>query len=72
MVFCFFWLGLPALIFSCLARDQYSYGDLIGGNSSAGVSKILNIFGFFLGALVWIIVIILFATGLIIGDSING
>ena len=71
MIFCFLWLGIPALIFSLLARDQYNSGDLIGGNSSAGISKILNIIGFVLGDIVWTIVITIFATGLVVLNSIN-
>ena len=57
-------LGIPAVIFSCLARERYENGDYNGGNSSGNCAKILNIIAFVLGGIGYIIVIILFSTGI--------
>jgi hypothetical protein len=71
-LFCFFWLGIPAIICSCQAKDRYDFGDFNGGRSSASTAKILNIIGFVLGGLCWligIIILILVFTGIGIFSS---
>ena len=75
-MFCFFWLGSQAIIFSCQAKDRYDFGDFQGGRSSANTAKILNIIGFVIGGLGWLILIIMmvvFFTGVgIFANSISG
>lgn len=62
-IFCFFWLGIPAIICSCQAKDRYKFGDIAGGRSSASTAKILNIVGFVLGGICWLIAIIVIILG---------
>ena len=70
LIFCGCVLGIPAVICSCLAREKYDKGDFNGGNSNGNSAKILNIIAFVLGAIGYIIVIILFATGIALVASV--
>ena len=60
---CCFWLGIPALIFSCQARDHYMNGDIEKGSSSARIAQVFNIIGITIGAIAAIIFIILLSIG---------
>jgi hypothetical protein len=57
-VFCVFWLGIPAIIYSRKAKNSFNLGDIQGGLSSANTAKLLNIIGFVIGGVCWLIGII--------------
>jgi hypothetical protein len=50
LIFCFFWLGIPAVILSCRANDNVIAGRLAEAQSDAKIAKILNIVGIVLGS----------------------
>ena len=57
-VCCFFWLGIPAIVFSVIAKTQYSQGQFIDATKNSQIAKIFNIFGIITGSLFLIIAII--------------
>nr|XP_033784731.1 dispanin subfamily A member 2b-like [Geotrypetes seraphini] len=56
-------LGFLALVFSVKARDRKIVGDMNGATSYASTSKYLNIAALVLSVLLFILIIILIATG---------
>ena len=54
--------GIPAVIFSCRARDYFDLGLIAQGNSKARTAKILNIIGITVGLILAIVSIILYFT----------
>lgn len=58
LIFCFFWFGIPALIFSCKAQDNVATGRLVEAQSDAKIAKILNTVGIVVGSLIIVIIII--------------
>ena len=53
--------GIPALIFSIMARDNFDNGLLVRGNSNAKTAKILNIIGCIFGIIIIIAVAVTLA-----------
>ena len=60
LVFCFVWLGVPAIIFSCSARKKFLRGRLAQSQYDAKLTKIFNIIGISFGSLAIVIVLIFF------------
>jgi hypothetical protein len=58
LIFCFFWLGIPAVIFSCRANDNVNAGRLAEAQSDAKIAKILNIVGICVGLAAVLVIII--------------
>lgn len=63
LFFCCFWLGIPAIICSCQAQEQFQRGDLNSGYRSANCARQLNIAGCTIGAVAFVIFIIIITTG---------
>ena len=59
MLCCVFFLGIPALIFSLKAREQYRNGRFELAEENASIAKKLNIAGIVIGSLVIAATIIL-------------
>ncbi|XP_074852109.1 interferon-induced transmembrane protein 1-like [Carettochelys insculpta] len=59
-------LGFMALAFSVKARDRKVVGDISGASSYGSTAKCLNIMALILTLLMFILVIILLATGVIV------
>ena len=55
---CFHWLGIPAIIFSCKAKDNVRAGQFEEAKSDAKIVKILNIVGICIGLVALLISII--------------
>jgi len=68
LIFCFFWLGIPAVILSCRANDNVIAGRLAEAQSDAKIAKILNIVGICVGSAVFIYIII---SSIIMNNLIN-
>ena len=51
MLCCFFLLGIPALIFSLKAREQYRSGRFQDAQENARTSRKLNIIGIVIGSI---------------------
>lgn len=58
-------LGFMALVFSVKARDRKVVGDMNGAISYGSTAKCLNITALVLSLLLFILIIVLFATGVI-------
>ena len=54
---CFFWLGIPAIIFSVKAKDKFRAGQLEEAKSDARIAKILNTIGVCIGSVYLLIII---------------
>jgi hypothetical protein len=59
MLCCFFWLGIPALIFSLKAREQYRSGRYQDAQGNARTSRTLNIIGIVIGSIAVVLSILL-------------
>jgi hypothetical protein len=58
LICCFFWIGIPAVIFSCRAKENVDAGRLVEAQSDAKIAKIMNIVGICLGSLALAAIII--------------
>ncbi|XP_062431873.1 dispanin subfamily A member 2b-like [Rhea pennata] len=58
-------LGFMALVFSIKSRDRKALGDYSGALSYSSTAKCLNIMALLLSSLVFVLVVILLATGTI-------
>ena len=54
---CFCWFGIPALIFSVKAREQFKTGRLSEAKNNAKIARKLNFAGFIIGTLIFILTI---------------
>ena len=57
LICCFFWLGIPALVFSVIARENYRSGNYINGQCYANIAKKINIAGIAIGSVVITLII---------------
>ena len=62
---CCILLGIPALICSCQAQDQFQRGELAAGAESAKCAKTFNIAACSCGAFYCILILILWAAGVV-------
>ena len=58
LFFCGICLGIPALIFSIKARDNYRFGKYLEAKDNAGTAKKLNIIAFAIGSICFVLAII--------------
>jgi hypothetical protein len=54
-IFCFWFLGIPALICSIRARQNFKNGNIQEGNESARSAKLFNFIGILIGVLLGMI-----------------
>ena len=55
---CFFWLGIPAIIFSSRAQEKNRFGRYQEAQSDAKCAKIFNIVGITIGSIALVVYII--------------
>jgi hypothetical protein len=58
LICCSFCLGIPAVIFSCKAYDNFNTGRFAEAKSDAKIAKILNIIGVCMGSVELVLLII--------------
>ena len=58
-IFCFWFLGIPAIICSLRARRNFQNGDIQEGYESARSAKLFNIVGLLIGTLIGMIALLI-------------
>ncbi len=58
LICCSFCLGIPAVIFSCKAKDNFNTGRFAEAKSHAKIAKILNVTGVCMGSVALVVLII--------------